>query len=165
MTQNKLLTKEVIRHIFTSFGMTTVNTPNNTLLSKELLTPKTVKIKYDDNEEFTHSVFAGQLVLSKDSKFRAVIVNLSMDDIQEYCCVFRLDKLPLHGLRLRYDDEDIGAFKIYDEGNKSWMDASIGIQAMILGGIEKIISYGLLWETTSEFNDLYKIAVNLAALV
>lgn len=175
MSQNKLLTKEIVRHILISFGVTvSSNIPTNSLLSKECLTDKTVKIKYDEDEEYVHIVHAGQLLLSNNSKLRAAVVNLTIDSEEpEYCLCFRLDKLALHGLhshssthylQSHNDDIDVVLFKLYNELNKTWTDASIEVQAMVLGGIEKIVSYGLIWEPCNDFDDLYKSVLSLISI-
>jgi hypothetical protein len=164
MTQNKLLTKEIIYHIFTSFGMCNTSSLSNTVLFKEFLKTKIVKIKYDNDEEINHAVYSSQISINKESKFKVLIIDLTLDDIQEYCCVFQLDNLTIHGMRLRYDNEDTGIFKMYNETNSTWVDAPISNQAMILGGVEKIVSYGLLWESISDCEQLYNIGINLVSV-
>jgi hypothetical protein len=163
MTQNKLLTREIVRHILTSFGVSSTSVTDNSLIGHDLLTSKKVRIKYDDEAEIDHLVFAGQLSIGKDAKFKAIAIDLTTEsESPEFCCVFRLENLPLHGLKLCYDDEDTGLFKIHDDTGKAWADAPIVVQAMILGGVEQVVSYGLLWEPLTDFADLYKAAVILA---
>lgn len=163
MTQNRLLTREIVRHVLTSFGVSVTSVTDNSLISHELLTDKKLRIKYEDETEIDHLVFAGQLSIGKDAKFKAVAIDLTIEsESPEFCCVFRLEKLPLHGMKLCYDGEDTGLFKIHDETGKAWSDAPIIVQAMILGGVEQVISYGLLWEPLTDFADLYKAAAILA---
>jgi hypothetical protein len=164
---NKFLTKEIVRHIFTSFGIIErLIYDGNVLSDDSLLTNKTVKIEYkDDNNTIMHEhkIYAGQINIDKDSQFKAVFIDISQpnDSVSEYCCAFGLNKLPIYGIRLAYDDEDFGLFKIYDEKLKNWMDAPITTQAMSVVGVENIVSYGLLWEPCKDFEALYKASISL----
>lgn len=157
--QNKLLTREIIRHIFACFGVI-VPLGQAGLTVGELLTKKSVRMAYDNGEEISHKVYAGQIVF-QESKFRALMVDLTADaECPEFCLLFRFDSLPLHGLRLSYDDEDFGVFRIL--GDKDvWKEASMTVQSSALNGIERLVSFGFPWTPCDQIDDLFKAALVL----
>lgn len=160
---NNLLTKEIIRHVFASFGIIPPLGKIG-LTAEELLSKKVLKVKYtgDDQKdtEVHHPIYAGQ-ISSLNSKLRAIVIDLTIDqETPEYCLVCRFDAFPLRGLRLSYDEGDFGNFKILNEKNM-WIDAPISIQAQTLMGAEQIVSIGFIWEPCDQLEDLHKAAALL----
>lgn len=165
--KNNILTKEIINHIFINVGLSPTSFGKIGLSSKSLLTDRVVNMSYDDLE-VAHPVYAGEIII-QDSKIRGLAVDLTLEDCAEFCFIFRMDAYPLHGLRLAYDggneddeDRDNGTFRIFNDKNESWIEANIFTQGMALSGIEKITSYGLLWEPCVNIDDLYRAALILS---
>lgn len=166
--KNPILTQEIVRHIMSSVGI--IPDKFGKIALGECETDKTIKISYENSDEDGRNdhydshqkqyancpVYAGSVILDS-VKLRGLIVNLTADII-EFCFVFRLGEYPIHGMILNEHDEC--SFKILNE-KTGWADASIGVQGMVLGGMEKVVEYGLLWETTKEFDDLYSAATSL----
>lgn len=163
--KNNILTKEIINHIFISVGLSPTSFGKIGLSSKDLMTDRVIDMSYDDLE-ISHPVYAGEIII-QESKIRALAVDLTLEDCSEFCFIFRMDSYPLHGLRLAYDDEnaedrDTGTFRIFNDKNESWIEANVYTQGMALSGIEKITSYGLLWEPCKNIDDLYRAALILS---
>lgn len=162
--KNKFLTKEIIRHIFSCFGLGSQITQPVGLIAEELILKKTINICYDNDEIKKHHIYAGEISF-QESKFRALVIDLTLDvEYPEYCLLFRLDSFPLHGLRMSYDEDDWGVFRIFND-KQIWVDAPIAVQSMALNGIERINSYGFLWQPCLQFEDLYQAAIILAEMV
>lgn len=161
MNDSSILTKEIIKRIMANCGIG--HQKNFGLLKKEFLLKNSLPLEYDDVTYYEHRVFAGETVLQK-FKLRAMVVDLSMSasSIPEFCLAFRLEELPIHGLRLVFDDEDMGIFKIKQANN--WIDATVSIQAMALNGMEHVISLGLAWAPTAKTDDLYQAVSSLCTL-
>lgn len=163
--KNKILTKEIINHILISVGLSPGSFGKIGLSVEKLLTNQTLQMSYDD-VEVIHSVYAGEISI-QESKIRGLAVNLSLEDCAEFCFIFRMDSFPLYGLRLAYTDldseeADYGVFRIFNDKNESWVDANIMTQSMVLFGIERITSHGLLWSPCDKIDDLYKAALILS---
>lgn len=148
--QNKFLIKEIIAHILARFGCGETIFGKG-LTASELLTKKVIKIKYEENEqEIEHSVYCGQDTVG-DIKIQGILANLSLDgEKPEYACVFYPKNAAKYGLRLSFNDDDYGIFKIYDEKASGWLPVPLGQQALILSGLEEAISYGLSWNANND---------------
>jgi len=137
-----------------------------------LLLAKTLTVRYDEKTNAEHSIYAGKLVFrdsSKTSSMRGLLVNLTMDASEghlnepyyEFLFVFRMDDMPIHTIKVVYDDPSESFIRIYNEDKDRWIRPSMYMKARILADFERIVSWGIMWEDCKEVSDLYDIAVKL----
>lgn len=169
---SRLLTSEIVKRILLDVGAT-IEIPFNGigLTDPNFIIDKKIKIRYNEDREEearfdrSHNIYSGKLKIG-ESSLRAILVDLSVNEMKEFLFLFKMDNLPCHAIRLYYDIEDIdyidlNFIKIFNESNEVWADTSIYMQSMILSNFEKFVSYGLLWENNKEYKDLYKLALTL----
>lgn len=138
---------EIIKRIMYDFGINLLDNNHSKLISQELLSKLVLSLEDDleDGNKFErdHPIYSGEFTLNKD-KFQALAIDLSVNDYIEFCVVFRMENLPIHGLRMSSLSDDGGKFKIQQANN--WIDATIKVQSLVLNGVEHLVSLGLNWD-------------------
>lgn len=156
------LTIEIIRRILADVGAVVGLSFGKAGLTESILkVAKPIEVDYD-GETVNHDVFAGQLKIA-DSVLFGLLVNLTYDDDPEFLFLFRLDNYPIHALHLIYNDEEYDNcyFRKFDGEHEAWQDLSVYSQAKILSDFERFVSFGLLWEKSSNYQDLLEAAIKL----
>jgi len=167
MQKNKYLTKEIIRHLLACFGAAPHPNFGKAGLSALKISKELIIEHVDEEsrpEQISHPIFFGEGKVD-NSTFQAALIDLSVPFVKgdvEYCVVFRVDNLPIHGLRLFYTyDDEFGDFKIYDEKSSVWIDAPLHTQGLVLNGIERAVSAGITWSEVAELPELYNALIKL----
>lgn len=156
--KNKLLTREIVQHIFASLGLSEGGFGKMGLTMPEFESEKIVAIEYEDGSTIKHKTYSAQLTIdSTNIKFLAV--DLSVDGVFEAALVVRMNDLPIHAMRLSYDTEEAAQFCVIVGGKSS--EADLSIQCNLLLGIEKLVSIGFPWEKLDEFEELYRVALSI----
>jgi len=155
------LTTEIVRRIFLDIGVTDGPTFGKLGITEScFLLDKKMKIRYDSGD-LEHKMYAGQMKLDS-SLLRGLLVDLTVDDVVEFGFVFRMDALPIHGMKITYgDDLAYNFIKLYDDEKKSWVNANMYMQAMILANFERITSWGILWDNSKDIDDLYQAIIKM----
>ncbi len=155
------LTKEIINRILADVGAAPGDLfGKRGLEDSSLKLSKTLKVRYEDIDRF-HDIYAGQLELGS-SKIRGLFVDLSIDDVNEFLFLFRMDTMPIHAVKALYDyDEHDGFIRIYDSEKQIWKETSTYMMARLLAEFERFVSVGLLWDDCREITDLYDVAITL----
>lgn len=155
------LTFEIIKRVVADLGAVPSKEFGRVgLTDSGLLLSKTLTIKYDDSVTVEHDIYAGKLTL-KDSAIRGLLVNLTVEDAYEFLFVFRMDDMPIHSIRVVYDDPTESFIRIYSQDKDKWIRPSVYMKARILADFEQFVSWGIMWEDCKEVSDLYEIAVKL----
>lgn len=155
---NKFLTKEIVQHILVCFGAGVFTFGKTGLTYPDLLSNKTIKIKYENELEIDHPIYAGQDKIG-DLLFQGLLVKLSLEeDPSEYHCVFCLQNQVIYGLSFNGEEES-GNFKVWDKAG--WVNAPIATQGAVLSGVETAISGGLTWKPLDNLDALYAPLVKL----
>ncbi|MDP2683498.1 MAG: hypothetical protein Q8P20_00420 [bacterium] len=154
------LSKEIIKRIFADVGVV----PGPMFGKVGLVEPrfkiaKTITVRYDDMDR-AHDVYAGKMSLG-ESTLRGVLVNLTVDYYPEFLCVFRMDELPIHAIKVVYDSSNDSFFKIFNNETKIWREANVYMKARMLADFEQIVSAGLLWQDCDNTEDLYTAIISL----
>lgn len=157
------LSRQIIRRILADVGAAP-NTHGVGLNDRNLLLTKTLKIEYDGGS-VEHDMYVGQISIN-DSKLKGLLIDLTVDDAPEFMFVFRMDALPIHAAKVLYDHIDLGEtyLMIYNANKDSWLEAGMYFKARLLADFERIASMGFLWEDCSDYEDLYKAAIELINL-
>lgn len=169
---SKLLTSEIARRILLDIGAATSSSFGKVgLTDSNFIIDKKIKIRYNSDKtedmrfDKEHNIYAGRLKVST-SYLRAILIDLSIDNIKEYLFVFRFDNLPVHAIKYHQDKDDIdfidlNYIRIFNDKKESWINTSIYMQSMLLENFERFVSFGLLWEDCKDYKDLYKLALTL----
>lgn len=159
----------LIKRIIANVGGVPFNDriPRRGLMESNLLLNNPIQIKYDTGIE-DHDVYVGQIVLDveKNLFLKGLLVDLSIDDVNEFLFVFRLGNLPIHAAKSFYhnfDNSDFGEnyLRIWDEEKNRWNEASLALKAKFLAEFETIVNYGFLWEDLNSYQELIKSAKQL----
>ena len=146
---NQNLKLEIVNHIFIRFG---INFSANDYLKQGFIFDNMLcdlKVKVAESDVIVEkSLWTAQLQVA-DSLMRCMICDLSDDKLNEYALVFRLDNLPLYGIRLSDDIEDFGTFK-YQVSPSKWIPASTFLQATVLAGIEQLADLPTNWTSCTD---------------
>lgn len=151
------LTREIIRRMTTSVGLYPTRDGTRGLTVPELESPG-LSVVYGSEggrETLLHPVWAGKVEM-EGVEVRALGVDLSVDDTNEYMLLIRVGQNPIYAMKLAYDSEDFGLF-VTLEGT-GWIPANMIVKARSLAGLELLNSFGLLWQPCSEFSDLDEAA-------
>jgi len=154
------LTFEILKRVVANVGAAPDAFGIRGLADSNLALQKTISIRYDDGIEFDHSVHAGKLQIG-EHELRALLVNLSVDDIYEFLFVFRMGTMPIHAIKVVYNNTEESFIKIYHEEKDKWIVPSMHIKARLLSDFEQFVSWGLLWNECKEVSDLYKVVIIL----
>ena len=129
------------------------------LVVPELLLQKTIKVRYDDKDR-EHNIYAGMLKI-KESNLRGILINLTVDT-PEYIFIFRFDELPIHAVKVLFDEMDLEAYcKVYNSEKEIWVESSAYMKAKLLSEFERFVSWGILWEDCKNIKDLYDVTSTL----
>lgn len=158
-----LLTTEIVKRIVADIGAVPGFVGRRGLTDTNFRLVKTIKIKYDDCDR-EHDVYSGKLTLKGESCIKGLLVDLTVDDSNEYLFMFRMDDLPIYAAQISYDPEqEEGSFKKLNikDNNETWEPLGMFNKARMLADFERIVSWGLMWEDCKETQDLFDAAVKL----
>jgi len=159
MTDN--LSYEIIKRILADVGATSGKLFGKVgLTDTALKLDKQVVVRYDDRDR-KHDVYSGKISLGDSSKIYGLLINLSIDGESEFLFLFRMDNLPIHAVRVIYDNSADSFFKIYDSEKTVWREANIYAKARVLADFERLVSWGAMWEDYIDIKDLYDAAISL----
>jgi hypothetical protein len=149
-----ILTREIIKRILGNFGVAPPpDFGKSGLTNVNLRSVKELVISFEEDVGIhKFPIWTGEAIINS-FKLKALIVDLSLDDIYEYALTFRLDDKPIYSLKLIYDDIDQGIFLIQDGEN--WITPNILVQAQALVGMEIFVSEGILWSPCEMDTYLY----------
>lgn len=156
--KNKLLTREIVQHIFASLGLSEKGFGKIGLTLPEFELGKIVAIEYEDGSTIKHKTYSAQLSIDS-TNIRFLAIDLSVDGIFEAALVARMNDLPIHAMRLSYSTEEAAQFYVIVEGKSS--EADLSVQCNLLLGIEKLVSIGFPWEKLDEFEELYRAGLSI----
>lgn len=154
------LSKEITKRILADIGVS----PGKLFGKVGLTDPAfklagTVTVRYDDSDR-RHDLYSGKLELG-EFILRGLLIDLTIDKDSEFLFVFRMDEMPIHAIKVVFDNTGDCFFKIFDSDKSVWREASMYLKARILADFERIVGWGILWKDCLENEDLYKAAVEL----
>jgi hypothetical protein len=156
------LTKEIIKRILANVGATPGKLFGKAGLTENIFKlDKKFKIEYDDTIA-EHDIYGGQIDLD-GSKIRAILIDLSIDDVTEFIFMYRYASLAIIAIKYVYDhDEGFPGFvRVFNDSKETWINSSMHMKAMALSGFEQITSAGILWQECDDIDDLYQAAITL----
>lgn len=160
MNQENKLTTAIIERILGNFGIVgSKNFGKVGLTTKEFYLDKLSLSDQNDNKIFK-DLYSAELKIDKDNSIlNAMLLNLTDDSIYEFILVFRINSLPIYGLRLIFDNTDVGLFLVKE--NNKWNNTNMFIKAQVLSGVEYITQQGLSWEPCKEDAELHTALLSL----
>lgn len=125
--------------------------------------PEKITLRHDDDTTNNYNLFAGSL---KDSghTIKALLADISSDGVPEFVLLFRFDNLSVYGLRLAFDDSDMGLFLVSvpsEEGGPTWAELDLYGKAMALAGVECITQAGIPWNPSTDYKDLHEALLTM----
>jgi len=156
------LTKGIVKRIFANIGVVSGRHFGKAGITEaELLNNRKLTVRYED-KDINHDIYSGAMAIG-ESEIRAVLIDLNIDDLQEYLFVFRMDVMPIHSLRVILNPgyDEMVFVRLYDPENDRWADANMYMKAMMLASFEQITSWGILWDKCDNIKDLYDAAIGL----
>lgn len=156
------LTREIIRRMFgdvgvappPNFGKVGISTP-------ELQLRSGLEFAMEDGKSQHFPIWAGEVIMDS-YKIRAMLCDLSADEVPEYALVIRIADRPIYGIKLIYDDEDNGIFVIGEKNG--WKSGSTIAKLRALIGMETIMELGMGWEACDDVKDLYEALATIAEM-
>ncbi len=153
--QQKLI-KELINYTFSNLGLVPDPLWGKAGISEDIFkTNKVVKIQSED-DIFEFPIYSATCNIGQD---KVNILALKMDDgdYVEFALVFRMNDLPIFGLKQIVDGNE-GQFLITDKG-ENWINPGMYDKLTFCAGIEKITDQGIGWSpgNLDLFNYLLKI--------
>jgi hypothetical protein len=143
MTNQDLLTKELVKHILAIFGLAEPFNINVLGITQEKFIKSNVKIDYETGSK-QFPIYSATFT-DKNSTIRVMGIYLSeIGDDYEFCAVFKCDDLETYGLKLSSDDE-LGIF-VVSRKNGNWTKASMSNKLMACAGLELLNNSGLVWK-------------------
>ena len=156
------LEREIIKRILSDVGVIPGSDfGKHGITQSDFKLDKKLTVRYDDGEQQEFPLWAGGGNLP-GTKVRALLADLSDDEVAEYALALRVNDRPIYALRLTYDNEDPGIF-VLQEG-QSWQAPIMLVKAWALVGMEMIVEQGMLWEPERSYQDLYEAISNLVEM-
>lgn len=144
---------DVIKHIFTSFGVP--GQPGTfSVLSDKFVINKELSIELEDGDRISKPIWgvAGKVAAST---VKILITDLSVDaSINEFAMVMQLDDLSVYALKM--DSEDIQNNKAYCFHGENWIELSNLLLAKLLVGVEQLNELFVDYQPFANYQDLYK---------
>lgn len=156
------LEREIIKRILSDVGVVPGSGfGRHGITQLDFKVDKKLAVRYDDGEQQEFPLWAGRGTLP-DSKVRALLADLSDNEVAEYALALRVNDKPIYAVRLTYDNEDPGLFVLQDGQN--WQSPIMLVKAWALVGMEMIVEQGMLWEPERSYEDLYEAVSNLVEM-
>jgi hypothetical protein len=155
------LTFEISKRILANIGAF----PDSSLAKRGiaddgLLLDKSLTVRYDDGQKIDHNIYCGKISLDK-SELKGLLIDLSVDKEYEFLFVFRFDSMPIHCIKVAYNDMSDSFIRIFNDDKDKWIVPSVYMQARLLADFERFVSWGLLWDDCTSNSDLYDTAIKL----
>jgi len=151
---SKLLKQECILHVLGNYGISPKFWGIGGVTSSNLINQKKIIIEVE-NKKQEHLIYAAKAKIDKDLRALCCIIN------DEYFLIFRMEKFPIHGFRSSFDEKN-GLFLFFEENKKR--EPSLYEYLIVCAGTEKLANSGISWEPWNDFDDLYKVLVELVEI-
>lgn len=157
------LTREIIRRMLGDVGVAPPPNFGKVGISiPELRLRHDLTFSMEDGNQHIFPLWAGEISVDPDVKIRALLCDLSIDDVSEYALALRITDKPIYGLKLIYDNDDNGIFVISE--NDGWKPANMTVKTRALIGMETIMDQGMEWGDCSEIGDLEEAITRIAEM-
>jgi hypothetical protein len=164
---NKILSKEIVKHIFANFGIIPSNFINQdnliSLINKEYVLNDTISFEDEYGALLKRKIWGCQLS-SNAQQLKVLVTDLSQDSyIKEYCMLIQLKDSPAYGLYYSYNINEVledDSFMAFSMDNQKWIECETYLQATFLAGMQQIKDIGFAWNKCSDYKDQYKSMIN-----
>lgn len=163
---NKILTKEIIKHIFSVFNVPHTHNAHSyfVLMSNDFLLNKHITFMENDITH-QHKIWGAETKII-NSSIRILLTDCSDRFSQEYYMIIRMDDFPIFSLKMMKDTaEEDYRFLILIKNNEIkeelQIEADIASQAKILAGIEQLYNTYTKWEKPAQYDDMYNTLITL----
>jgi hypothetical protein len=140
---NDRLTKEIISHIFSHFGINTTGSTKS-LNSPEFLLPEKLKIQEDD-KIFNYNIWGYQLAIDQEITF------LLVECSKEFALFISMKDHPSYGLY--FSDQPLIACSL---NGKDWMICNLYLQATFLAGMEQLRELNYPGKKATNYQEQYQ---------
>lgn len=158
---NLVLRKEIILHIFRTFGVFADPAISQLSMVEKLninkfLIDKKIAFETEDKKQIKNDLWAAKTKI-EESEIKIIIADIT-EDIPEFALILQMDNFMPCAMRLSLEEGDFGSMYINIEDNK-WIDASTVIQAKMLVGAESLLGLYIQWEKLDKYMDIYKTLI------
>lgn len=156
MTNQELLTNELVRHILGILGLSNPLIPNLIGITFDKFKESSITLDYDDIGRKEFPIYSASTKASNGSIIKVVGAFLSVDEDCELCAIFQCDNFAAHGVKLQllYNNLKIEESSIFlAHKNNKWENLSTSDKLMACAGFELLNSAGIIWKpsATGEF--------------
>jgi hypothetical protein len=156
---NKPLTYEIIKHVFTNFGLVNYSDSNlnwKSLLTKEFLLRYKISL-IDGKKEHTNKVWGCQQLIGAQ-QVTILVGDLSIENDLAFCLLVQLKDAPAYGLYFgTHEDDCLMACTV---NNESWLQCNIHLQATFLAAMEHMKDVGFFWKKAENCEDQYELMLS-----
>lgn len=157
---NKLLTEQIINHVFSGFCLIPSNSFQDSfksIKSKEYLLDCKLSFEDQNNQEITNKVWGIKLNV-ENQDLKILVGDCSIEEgITEYAAIVNLQDSPTYGLYSVYGKSlDSQALIAASVDQKGWIVCSTYLQATFLSAMEHVKEIGFSWEKCREFQPQFE---------
>lgn len=156
------LEREIVKRILANVGVVPgpgFGKAGLTLLDFKL--DKEFLVHYEDGHQQKFPLWSGYGTLS-NSKIRALLIDLTYDEMPEYALALRVDDKPIYALNITYDDDESCLFLLQEDTR--WIIPSMLIKVWALLGTEMIADQGMSWQPSNNYDDLYQAVLHITEM-
>lgn len=163
---NPVLRNEIVKHIFTNFGIISSDYVNNdktqSLISQEYLLPEKLTFEDDNGTVYNNKVWGCQLSVGSQEIKVLLADCLQEKDVPEFCLLIQLKDAPAYGVYLNINEYQINTSCMiaYLIDSKSWLECSTFLQATFLSGMEQIRETGFAWSKIKNYQSQYQSLIS-----
>jgi len=166
---DEILTRELVRHVLGKIGLVPPPNLGKVGISTDAFKlPKTLDIEYfnDTNEKQVSSfpLWCGMCQMGK-SKMIALATDLFSEDEEyhEFCAVFCVDDLAIHGVKHIFSDHEEAQF-IIARDRERWSQLGLYDKLLVTAGMERLADLGATWNPCAEYEILYARLIDLVEM-
>lgn len=163
---NKSLTKEIVYHILSGFGLLWAEFIDldkiKSIKSVDYLLSEKVSFEDDEGKTIVKKIWGIQLSI-ENQDLKILITDCSLEkDISEYAALIQLKDTPAYGMYLVTSSDliDSEALIAVSVDNKNWMQCSTYLQATFLAGMENAKEIGFSWNKCQDYKQQYDLLLS-----
>ena len=149
---NLILREEIVKHIFSNFGIISSNHVNlnnsHSLLSKEFCLKDIISFE-NGNTPLNNKVWGCQTTI-QNKEIKILLADCSIDNIKEYALFIQMKDQPSYGLYF-VERLNEGLIAISTSG-KEWLECSTYLQATFLAAMESVKDLSLQWNICKDYS-------------
>ena len=157
---NKLLTEQIINHVFSGFSL--IQSPffkkEKSIKSKDYLLNCNLSFEDQNNNQIENKVWGIQLSI-ENQNLKILIGDCSIESgVIEYAAVISLENAPTYGIYSAYGQNiDSQALIAASVDKKSWLTCNTYLQATFLSAMEYAKDIGFAWNKCKDYDSEFEL--------